>query len=143
MKDDFFETIDYAVKGYANVNVSIGPYSYPTDDNSMAPLKLCLYQYKQGIIFGFNESYVFNPEIDRVCLMLAGNVTEMGSREYLASKDVIVNFESLVTATLEFSLKTVNFKVIIVDLFLNVYNIFPAKSTKKNLAPSNIYICLI
>lgn len=111
VQDDFFETIDYAVKGYANVNISIGPYSYPTDDNSMAPLKLCLYQYKQGIIFGFNESYVFNPEIDRVCLMLTGNVTEMGSKEYLASKDVVVNFESLVTATLDFSLKTVNFKV--------------------------------
>lgn len=111
VQDDFFETIDYAIKGYATVNISIGPYSYPTDDNSMAPLQLCLYQYKQGIIFGFNESYVFNPEIDRVCLQLAGNVTQMGSREYLASKDVVVNFESLVTATLEFSLKTVNFKV--------------------------------
>lgn len=120
VQDEFFETIDHAVNGYANVNISIGPYSYPTDDNSMAPLKLCLYQYKQGIIFGFNESYVFNPEIERICVNLTGNVTKVGSREYLAGLDVIVNFESLVKATLDFSLKTVNFKVINILLRLIV-----------------------
>lgn len=129
-QNDFFDTIDYAAQGYGSVNDSIGPYSYPTDDNSIAPLKLCLYQYKQGTIFGFNESYVFNPDIERVCLtMQTTNVTAVGSKAYLAAKEVVVNFESLVTATLEFSLKTVNFKVIFgcVELFVGFFVFFSGR----------------
>lgn len=77
----------------------------------MAPLKLCLYQYKEGVIFGFNESYIFNSEIDKSCTSLTENVTTMGSEAYLASKGVVISFSSLVKATLQFSIKTVNFKV--------------------------------
>lgn len=111
VQDDFFETIDFAIAGYQNVSDAIGPYSYPNEENVMAPLKLCLYQYKQGVIFGFNESYIFNPDIIKNCMNLTGNVTSMGSKDYLAGKDVIISFSALVKATLEFSLKTVNFKV--------------------------------
>lgn len=111
VQDDFFETIDFAITGYQNVSEAIGPYSYPNEENTMAPLKLCLYQYKQGVIFGFNESYIFNPDIIKSCMNLTGNVTSMGSKDYLASKDVVISFSALVKATLEFSLKTVNFKV--------------------------------
>lgn len=110
IQDDFYETIDYAINGYQNISIAIGPYSYPTPDNTMPPLKLCLYQYKQGIIFGFNESYIFNPKIDKICLNLTGNVSTMGSKEYISSKDLEINFAALVKATLEFSMKTVNFK---------------------------------
>lgn len=77
----------------------------------MAPLKLCLYQYKEGVIFGFNESYIFNSEIDKSCVNLTGNVTTIGSEDYLASKGIVIGFSALVKATLEFSVKTVNFKV--------------------------------
>ena len=49
---------------YSNLFNAIGPYSYTEEDNSMPPPVLCLYQYKEGIIFGFNESYVFNGEIE-------------------------------------------------------------------------------
>ncbi len=77
----------------------------------MAPMKLCLYQYKEGVIFGFNESYIFNSEIDKSCINLTGNVTTIGSEEYLAGKGVVISFSSLVKATLAFSVKTVNFKV--------------------------------
>ncbi|GAB0094000.1 Mucolipin [Sergentomyia squamirostris] len=110
VQNEFFETIDYAIEGYQNLSKAIGPYSYPNEDNSMAPLHLCLYRYKEGTIFGFNESYIFNSEIDTLCLNLTGNVTEIGSEAYLASKDVIVSFSALVKATLEMSVKTVNFK---------------------------------
>lgn len=47
-QDDFYETINYAYEGYKNLSQAIGPYSYPTDDNTMPPIMLCLEQYKQG-----------------------------------------------------------------------------------------------
>ncbi|XP_062553149.1 mucolipin-3-like [Armigeres subalbatus] len=108
--DDFFQTIDYAIDGYANLEEAIGPYSYPNEDNTMAPMQFCLYRYKDGTIFGFNESYFFNPEIDTLCLDLDSNVTTIGSRKYLHQKDIHINFSALVKAELRFAIKTVNFK---------------------------------
>uniref|UniRef100_A0A182JTW3 Mucolipin extracytosolic domain-containing protein n=1 Tax=Anopheles christyi TaxID=43041 RepID=A0A182JTW3_9DIPT len=110
MIDEFFKTIDYAAAGYANLPQAIGPYSFPTEDNTMAPMRLCLYRYKDGTIFGFNESYVFNPEIDTLCVDLYQNVTINGSQAYLHEKDIHINFSALVKAELTFSIKTVNFK---------------------------------
>jgi mucolipin len=59
---------------YAHLVDAIGPYSYTEEDNSMLPPVLCLYQYKEGIIFGFNESYVFNSDIEEsesiICIRL-------------------------------------------------------------------------
>lgn len=109
-KSEFFDTIDFAVVGYANVSRSIGPYDYPTEDNSMAALKLCLYSYKEGIIYGFNESYVFNPQIDMHCFSLTEDVKNIGSEKFLESIGVTVSFQALVKASLEFAVKTVNFK---------------------------------
>ncbi|KAJ6646333.1 Mucolipin-3 [Pseudolycoriella hygida] len=111
IQSDFYDTIDYAIAGYSNLSIAIGTYSYPNEDNTMPPLKLCLYQYKEGVIFGFNESYIFNSEIDKSCINLTGNVTAIGTEKYLASKGVVISFSSLVKATLAFSVKTVNFKV--------------------------------
>lgn len=110
VENDFFETIDYAVKGYSNLSIAIGAYSYPNELNEMAPLELCLDRYREGSIFGFNESYVFNSEIVSSCLNLTGNITKIGSRAYLASQNVSIVFSALVHATLGFSVKTVNFK---------------------------------
>uniref|UniRef100_A0A034VPR4 Mucolipin-3 n=1 Tax=Bactrocera dorsalis TaxID=27457 RepID=A0A034VPR4_BACDO len=109
-KSDFYDTIDYAVRGYANVSRSIGPYDYPTENNEMAPLHLCLYNYREGTIFGFNESYIFNPDITEFCLYLPPNVTTLGVQAYLKQNGVEVSFSSLVKATLIFAIKTVNFK---------------------------------
>lgn len=110
VQDDFFETIDFAIYGYSNLSLAIGPYSFPAENNTFTPLKLCLSSYKEGTIFGFNESYVFNPEIDVECYYLTENVTSVGSFEYLKNKDVEVKFSALVRATLDFAVKTVNFK---------------------------------
>lgn len=109
-KREFFETIDYALNGYTNLKRSIGAYSYPTCDNIMPPMKLCLYEYREGTIFGFNESYIFNPEIDRRCISLTNNVTKIGIHEYLDRQYINVSFSALVKATLKFDIKTVNFK---------------------------------
>lgn len=110
LKSEFFDTVQYAVNGYANVNRSIGPYDYPTPNNTMPPLKLCLQNYREGTIFGFNESYIFDPHIDEVCEALPPNVTTIGVENYLQQRGVEVNFASLVSAQLTFKIKTVNFK---------------------------------
>lgn len=53
----------FACQQYANLTNAIGPYSYPTKDNSITPVVLCMENYKEGLIFGFNESYIFNSEV--------------------------------------------------------------------------------
>lgn len=108
-KQDFYDTIDFAVISYANLSDAIGPYSYADEDNNMIPPLLCFYHYKEGRIFGFNESYVFDSEITEMCI----NITveeNFSSKEFLESRNIIVNFSALVRTTLEYSIKTVNFK---------------------------------
>ncbi|XP_069694607.1 mucolipin-3-like isoform X2 [Periplaneta americana] len=112
--NEFYSTVDYAVVGYSNLGNAIGPYSYTEEDNSMLPPILCLYRYKEGTIFGFNESYVFNSEVDERCLNLtvAPNVTakSYSIKEFLKEYSININFSALVKAVMTFSVKTVNFK---------------------------------
>nr|NVI71468.1 transient receptor potential cation channel, mucolipin ortholog [Cucujiformia] len=107
---DFYSTIDFAFDGYANISTAVGSYSYTNEDNSMSDMVFCVYSYKQGEIFGFNESYVFNSEIVKSCTNISHDVTQgsFSSESYLEPLDI--KFSALVKATLEFSVKTVNFK---------------------------------
>lgn len=111
-QDEFYNTIDYALDGYYNLNNSIGPYSYPAEDNSRGRVELCLYQYKEGVIFGFNESFVFNNEIDETCYNLTHkyNTEKFTSLQFFRDNQVRMNFSALVEAHLKFAIKTVNFK---------------------------------
>ncbi|XP_044762134.1 mucolipin-3-like [Coccinella septempunctata] len=107
--EDFYSTIDFAVEGYANVGKAIGTYSYTNEDNSMPDMVFCLYNYKKGDIYGFNESYVFNPEIVETCSNITYDKKDPFKAEtYFQNQDI--KFSSLVKAVLKFSLKTVNFK---------------------------------
>ncbi|RZB40863.1 PKD channel and/or Ion trans domain containing protein, partial [Asbolus verrucosus] len=108
--EEFYSTIDYAYAEYSNLSQAVGSYSYANEDNTMTDMILCISKYKKGIIFGFNESYIFDSEIVRTCLNISRNSTNqpLNSRQYLEHLDI--SFSALVMATLEFSLKTVNFK---------------------------------
>lgn len=108
--DEFFETIDFALKGYGNLGVAIGSYSYSNDQNEVETVKMCLYRYKEGTIFGFNESYIFNPEIDGLCVELGQDVLKNGSKAWFKEHQIELAFSAFVKATLDFSIKTVNFK---------------------------------
>ncbi|XP_076280054.1 mucolipin-3 [Lasioglossum baleicum] len=111
-QEDFYSTINYALDGYFNLSNAIGSYSYTAEDNSLVPAVLCLFHYKEGIIFGFNESYVFDKEVVETCV----NVTHQLYKEHSTSKhllsqqNITVNFSALVRAHLQFDLKTVNLK---------------------------------
>ncbi|XP_012277246.1 mucolipin-3 [Orussus abietinus] len=110
-QDEFYETIDYALDGYYNLSNAIGSYSYTAEDNSVGPVILCLYQYKEGIIFGFNESYIFNSEIDETCINITHKYShKFQSKALLAKRNVKINFSALVRAHLTFEIKTVNLK---------------------------------
>jgi mucolipin 3 len=108
--DEFFNTIDYAIYGFGNLSNAIGPYSYATDNNTMGPVELCFYRYKEGTIFGFNESYIFNPEIDTMCLKVHEGDARGGIQEFLKKQNVTIQFSALVKATIHFNIKTVNLK---------------------------------
>ncbi|XP_063219487.1 mucolipin-3-like isoform X2 [Bacillus rossius redtenbacheri] len=112
-QDEFFATIDYAVAGYSNLDNAVGPYSYTEDDNSMAAPVLCLRHYKEGIIYGFNESYIFNSKIVEDCINITISKTRIekfSSKRFLRAHGITINFSALVFATLLFSVKTVSFK---------------------------------
>nr|NVI71361.1 transient receptor potential cation channel, mucolipin ortholog [Cucujiformia] len=108
--EDVYATIDFAFDGYSKISGAIGSYSYTNEDNTMSDMVLCRYEYKDGEIFGFNESYVFNSEIVKTCSNISHDLTQgqFNSKNYFASEDF--KFSALVRATLDFSLKTVNFK---------------------------------
>nr|NVI71472.1 transient receptor potential cation channel, mucolipin ortholog [Cucujiformia] len=108
--DDFYETLDFAFEGYSNLSKAVGSYSYTNEDNSMSDMVLCRYSYKEGDIFGFNESYVFNSEVVMSCTNFSHDFSQgkFNSRKYLESEEI--KFSALVKATLDFSVKTVNFK---------------------------------
>ncbi|PSN35272.1 hypothetical protein C0J52_17558 [Blattella germanica] len=112
--NEFYETVDFAVVGYANIGNAIGTYSYTAEDNSMPAPVLCLFQYRNGIVYGFNESYVFDGEIDKTCvnLTVAPNVTakNYSSKKFLEDQGINISFSRIVSVTLTFSLKTVYFK---------------------------------
>ncbi|XP_058809738.1 mucolipin-3-like isoform X2 [Phymastichus coffea] len=110
-KDDFYDTIDYALQGYYNLSNAIGSYSYNTDNNSAGAIDLCLTHYKEGIIFGFNESYIFNNNIEENCTKIyPDNGQLLGSRRILQNFNMPINFSALIRAELKFALKTVNLK---------------------------------
>ncbi|CAH0398587.1 unnamed protein product [Chilo suppressalis] len=109
--DEFYNTLDYAYAGYLNLSNAIGPYSYNDENNKRVDPVFCQYNYKQGIINGFNESYEFNSEIVETCVTFYGDdYTSFSSEKLLRNSALDINFASLVRAKLMFSLKTINFR---------------------------------
>ncbi|XP_068618822.1 mucolipin-3-like [Battus philenor] len=109
--DEFYNTLDYAYAGYTNLSNAIGPYSYNDDNNNRPDPVFCQYNYKKGIIHGFNESYEFNSEIVEKCInftMPKGKLLQ--SKSYIKNAGLEINFAALVRAKLMFSIKTINFR---------------------------------
>ncbi|XP_072947314.1 mucolipin-3-like [Epargyreus clarus] len=109
--DEFYSALDYAFAGYANLSNAIGPYSYNDENNNMPDPVFCQYNYKEGIIHGFNESYEFNSEVVETCINFTkteGKLFE--SKTFIKDAGLDVHFASLIRAELMFSLKTINFR---------------------------------
>lgn len=109
--DEFYDSIDYAVAGYYNLSNAIGPYSYNNEDNNRTDPVFCQYNYKQGIINGFNESYEFNSEIVETCINFTLNNSEgFKSQPFIKDAGLNISFSALMRAKLMFSIKTINFR---------------------------------
>ena len=77
----------------------------------MGPMEICLYQYREGTIFGFNESYIFNPEIDTTCLKFhKDDLSKGGVQDFFHRHGIKIQFSALVKTTVRFNIKTVNLK---------------------------------
>lgn len=76
----------------------------------MGEIIFCLYSYKNGTVFGFNESYIFDSEIISTCLNITEGDTELGIQNFLHKHDIHIQFSALVKTTIDFSIKTVNLK---------------------------------
>jgi mucolipin 3 len=109
--DEFYSTLDFAYAGYLNLSNAIGPYSYNNENNDLVEPVFCQYNYKRGIINGFNESYEFNSEIVESCINFTSSPNELfSSKDTLTNSGLEVSFAALVRAKLMFSLKTINFR---------------------------------
>lgn len=110
--NEFYDTLDYAVAGYNNLSNAIGPYSYNNEDNNRTDPVFCQFNYKEGIINGFNESYEFNSEIVETCVNFTSSADETGfkSQQFIEGAGLNISFSALVRAKLMFSIKTINFR---------------------------------
>ncbi|KAG6460774.1 hypothetical protein O3G_MSEX012212 [Manduca sexta] len=109
--DEFYSTLDFAYAGYSNLSNAIGPYSYNDESNNMPDPVFCQYNYKQGDIFGFNESYQFNSEIVETCINFTRKGNEVFDSElFIKEAGLDINFSALIRAKLMFSIKTINFR---------------------------------
>ncbi|OXA38531.1 mucolipin-3 isoform X2 [Folsomia candida] len=114
-KADFYSYFDHAVHAYSAIEeLAIGPYFYPTKNNTVAPMKLCIERYSNGVIFGFNESYVYDGLTENSCITLPPSVISTGEKfsleEFLAKYNASISFDSLLEGHLTFVLKTVRFR---------------------------------
>lgn len=108
--EEFYDTLDFAYTGYRNLSNAIGPYSYNDEHNVPPDPVFCQYNYKLGIINGFNESYEFNSEIVETCINFTSKDNQFQSQKLLEDSNLNINFASLVRAKLMFSIKTINFR---------------------------------
>ncbi|CAL8068843.1 unnamed protein product [Orchesella dallaii] len=114
-KDDFYDSIDFAVNAYANIrDRSIGPYFYNNSDGTVASLNFCQEKYDTGEIFGFNESYIFNGLTETECVEIPADAMSppknFSSQQFFQDQSYIISFQSLLEAHIRFTLKTVRFR---------------------------------
>jgi mucolipin 3 len=76
----------------------------------MGDVEICISQYSKGTIFGFNESYSFDPRINVMCGLITESDVDDGVQSYLQRRNMTIQFSALVKATLRFDIKTVNLK---------------------------------
>ncbi|CAG0919636.1 unnamed protein product [Notodromas monacha] len=116
-QSDFFGQIDFTVNAYATIREkAVASFSYSNPDGSVAPVMFCKNYYKRGIIWAFNESYIFDGDILRKCIEIPFEemniTTGFDSRAFLAQKNFSINFDVFVSGEIKFDLKTINFRKI-------------------------------
>lgn len=76
----------------------------------MGDIEICVHQYSKGEIFGFNESYSFDPRINVMCKLMQEKDSNDGAQNFLHKNNMTILFSALVKTTVRFDIKTVNLK---------------------------------
>ena len=92
--------------------LAIGPYFFDSSDGTVAPIHFCTDSYESAVIFGSNESYVFDSNTDENCVEIGPSDITSGNfsmEAFLAKNNASVSFSRLLEAELRFNLKTIRF----------------------------------
>ncbi|CAL8109821.1 unnamed protein product [Orchesella dallaii] len=114
-KEDFYKYLDFAIHAYANIReLAIGPYFYENTNGTIAPMHFCQQKYINGVIYGFNESYIFDSETETKCIDIpAASLSpaiNFSSHNFFQDQNYSISFDNLLEAHLLFTLKTVRFR---------------------------------
>lgn len=112
---DFFDAVNFVLRRYNRTEeIAIGTYSFALPDGTMEPVKMCRTFYEQGVIWAFNESYIFNSTQQTDCFyMLPVEVNHSlvyDAEVYLEKINKSIDFNKLIKLSLKFSLKTIHLK---------------------------------
>lgn len=125
-KDEFYKHIDHVVTKYATIHdVAIGSYDYVRENLTQSPITICKTHYAKAVIWGFNESFIFDsrpvnqcidvypavPIINDTSFSGSENYT-FDSRQYFADHNFTIKFERLISADVTFSLRYILLKAL-------------------------------
>lgn len=111
-RQDFFNSINYAIKSYSNVtNSGVGQYGYPSNQSSVVPpIRICVTNYEQAEFDPSQFKYNFSMQTIVNC-QIVENFADAGSERWLQFDfrnhiNMTINFTSLVSSTIELPLRT-------------------------------------
>ncbi|GAB6022347.1 hypothetical protein CHUAL_006467 [Chamberlinius hualienensis] len=121
-KEEFYNHIDHIVTQYASIHeVAIGSYDYVRENLTESPITICKTFYKKAVVWGFNESFIFDGSPMEQCLEifplipLVNDTTTnytFGSKQYFADHNFTIKFERLISAEVRFSLRYILLKAL-------------------------------
>lgn len=119
-KDEFYDHINYAVTRYANIReVAIGSYDYVGRNLTQSPLKICKTYYRKAVIWGFNESFIFDSSPEERCLDVTLPIpvnssisADFNSKAFFAENNFTIQFDRLINLEVKFSLKYILLKAL-------------------------------
>jgi len=114
-RDDFYATIDYAIKAYSSLTLtSLGSFGYIEKPNKVSPIILTFNEFQSGQDFPFNFTYNYNYE--KITRKYVVDVDHPPGHSYwnnfsienlLKNNNSDVNFDTLLSLTLEFNVRTI------------------------------------
>lgn len=112
---DFYDAVNFVLDRYNKTEkIAIGTYHFTLPNNTMEPIQLCKNFYEQGVIWAFNESYIFDSTQDTECFPMypveINGTMKYDTHEYLEKVNKSINFDRLIKLWLKFSLKTIHLK---------------------------------
>jgi mucolipin 3 len=112
---DFYDAVNFVLDRYNKTeSIAIGTYHFTLPNNTMEPIQLCKNFYEQGVIWAFNESFVFDSTQDTDCFPMhpveINGTLKYDTRQFLEVVNKSINFDRLIKVWLQFSLKTIHLK---------------------------------